>query len=387
MINLFQNVSVRIEAAFLKDSPSPILSIETLLHGLSCLYSTAAFFKQEGFKRGVLYQRKLSPVVISIGNLTVGGTGKTPMTIYLANLLTEMGYRVTILSRGYRGKAEKTGGIVSNGKNLLLSPADAGDEPYLMASELRHIPIIVGRNRFRMGNEAVNLFSPDILLLDDGFQHQQLARDINLLLVDHERPFGNRHLLPRGPLREPISSIKRADIIVETRCNPSRTHGEELKTTIRDYVLSIPVFQSCHLPFISHRFNPTCQAGQNQDDFKPSADISMLKGKNAFAFSGLAGNRNFQRTMTEIGINITGFSEFSDHYWYNEADLITIQRKALQKKAGFIVTSQKDAARIPSSVQWPLPLVVIGVKPDFGAQTSCFISLLKNKILMAQSAK
>ena len=200
----------------------PFFSLATLLWGISVLYGGLTHLRRRLYTRGRLKSHRLPCPVISVGNLTLGGTGKTPLVIHLAEKIQGMGYRPVILSRGYKGLAEKGGAVVSDGRNLLCDARQAGDEPYLMAILLPTVPVVVGRHRYRAGMDAIRRFQPDIILLDDGFQHLQLKRDLNLLLLDAQNPFGNRYLFPRGTLREPEVSLLGADAVVLTRSGPAR---------------------------------------------------------------------------------------------------------------------------------------------------------------------
>jgi tetraacyldisaccharide 4'-kinase len=379
------SLTQKINAVIKSEKPACFFSLETLLQGFSVIYGTLVQLKTAAFNRKIRAQKALPCAVISIGNITVGGTGKTPMAIYLARLVTSLGYRVVILSRGYKGSAEKTGGIVGNGKALLMSPAQAGDEPIMMASTLKGVPVVVGRNRYEAGNRAIMAFSPDVIILDDGFQHLKLARDINLVLVDHHRPFGNRHLLPRGPLREPVSAIKRADIIIETRCDVPTKPGVELGKTMQRLSLKTPVYQSSHIPDIVHIVSGKRPSLPNLGTSGQACSLSLLQGKRAFVFSGIADNRNFHRTLTGIGCHFSGFREFPDHYNFCESDLAAIANSAIDRKAELILTTQKDAVRIPTGVQWPVDLVVIGITPHLGEQTDSFKNHIKSKLLMGRS--
>lgn len=184
---------------------------------LSLLYGGAHRLRCVAYQRGWRRTHRLSCPVVSIGNLVAGGTGKTPMTQFIARHAQHLGYHPVILSRGYKGRAERKGGVVSDGTTVLMTPEMAGDEPFMLASSLTGIPVIVGQDRYRSGCLAIKQFQPDLILLDDGFQHIRLARDLNILLLDNHRPMGNGYLLPRGILREPLAAIKRADVVVFTR--------------------------------------------------------------------------------------------------------------------------------------------------------------------------
>ncbi len=191
---------------------------------------------------GLFKTKKLPRPVISIGNITVGGTGKTPLVIKLAEGLRERGIPVAILSRGYRAK-KKAGSLVTDGQNLLLSPEEAGDEPFLLASLLKEVPVMIGKDRFKTGMLALERFSIRGFLLDDGFQHLPLYRDLNIVLIDSQAGFGDGHLLPRGILREPLSHLKRADLFLLTRSEDPMS-CQPLQTFLHQVHPSAPIFHS-----------------------------------------------------------------------------------------------------------------------------------------------
>ena len=203
-----------IEALMTDPDRRPFVSPATLLSALSGVYGGAMVLRAGLYRRGLLERRRLPCRVVSVGNLTVGGTGKTPLVMDLAARLRDRGWPVCVLSRGYRGTAERTGAVVSDGYRILVPAKVAGDEPWLMARRLAGIPVIVGRDRWASGMTAVDRFGARAVVLDDGFQHQRLVRDLDVLLLDARKPMGNGHLLPRGPLREPITAARRAHALV-----------------------------------------------------------------------------------------------------------------------------------------------------------------------------
>ncbi len=215
--SFFERFRRRIEMAARGEDPTPFFSIETVLMVLSVVYGGLMCLRARLYEKGVLPSKTLPCRVVSIGNLISGGTGKTPMTILVARMIRDMGCRVVVLSRGYRGRMEKTGGVVSDGRTIFKGPDDAGDEPYLMARVLTGIPVVVGQRRYEAGMMAVKRFKPDVIVLDDAFQHLRLKRDLNLVLLDSRSPFGNGHMLPRGLLREPLSALRRSHAVVYTR--------------------------------------------------------------------------------------------------------------------------------------------------------------------------
>lgn len=296
----------------------------------SLLYGIGVRLRFFLYRIGFFKTRKLACKVISVGNITVGGSGKTPMAIYLAERLRERGKKVVILSRGYKGKIKDVG-VVCNGENILLDPEEAGDEPYLMAAKLKTVPVIVGRDRYRTGIYAVERFKPDVILLDDGFQHIRFARDIDIVLIDSRRGFGNGYLFPMGILREPLYGLKRASFFM--------IKGNELG--IRNYELQITNFKKQNKPFISFNYKP--QAVINLvDGSKLSVDI--LKGKKVIALSGIAEPKSFSETLKELGAIIIREIIYPDHHFYTSDDLRRIN--VAMEDAEFIVTTEKDGVKL-----------------------------------------
>lgn len=341
-------------------------SLEAALYLLSLVYGGAVRIRTHGFHKAILASRRLPCAVISIGNLTVGGTGKTPMTIHVAQRARDLGYKVVILSRGYGGSAGKAGGVVSDGRALRMTPETAGDEPFMMADRLRDIPVVVGRDRFSAGTEAVAKFKPAVLVLDDGFQHRSLMRDLDLVLLDHRHPLGNGHLLPRGPLREPLSALARGDAFILTRCDAD-DDGQSAATlsllqTGQTIGSDTPVFRSFHIP----RVLKIIRTGADPGDAAVSTeDGSEVAGRLVFAFSGIARNDDFRSTVEGLGCRLAGFKAFPDHYPYRHGDVDHLKRVSEASGAELILTTEKDAVRIPDGVSWPVDLVVIGLDIAF----------------------
>jgi len=328
-----------------------------LLYGLSLAYSQIVSFRAFLYKKGMLKIRELPCCVISIGNICAGGTGKTPMTLCLSIFLTGLGYRVAIVSRGYKGKFEKKGAIVSDGQNIFLSPKQSGDEPYMMASAMP-VPIVVGRNRFRAGSLAVKKFSPDIVLLDDAFQHIGLKRDLDLLLLDSANPFGNGCMIPRGFLREPLTAVKRSDAIILTRSN-------KISELRRSPDLSgQPVFFSIHNICVKTILNP-----EKIRIFQDSDIKVQLAGLNAYLFSGIAKNTDFHESCKEIGLNLCAKKEFADHHQYTSEDISEICNDFFRSRAQVLVTTHKDYVKIKEQFPSHLPLLVLTVELEFVSES------------------
>jgi len=330
-----------------------------ILSVFSAIYGTLIRIRDIFYRRGIFSQKRLSCRVISIGNITVGGTGKTPMTIHLAGMLTGLGYKIVVVSRGYRGRVEKKGGIVSNGREILMGPDSSGDEPFMMAARLNNIPVVVGQNRYSAGLLAIRNFNPDILLLDDGFQHRKLFRDIDLLLLDSRRPFGNFHLIPRGVLREPVDSIDRADSCILTKSS-SRDAGipDEIKNISKGH----PVFTAYNAYYffkINKDGVSTLTADFNNE---PSSDFSCMAGKKVVAFSGIAGNDYFRKTLSEFKCDLLEFFGFQDHYRYTVGDMERISKSVRDRRAELVMTTEKDFARMDGKFNFPVDIIVVGVK-------------------------
>ncbi len=357
----------RIQSAIQGGPPLPRGPFERILWAVSRVYGRLLAERARWYAAGRLPSWRLPCTVVSVGNITVGGTGKTPMTLRLARDLADAGIRTAIVSRGYGGAAEAAGGIVSNGRTLLMDASESGDEPCMMAeillAEQRAVPVVVGRDRYAAGMQAVDQFAPEVILLDDGFQHLRVARDLNLLLLDGRTPFGNGHVLPRGSLREPLSALARADAVILTRCPPGwRPDAADRDRLPRD----ARVFRADHRPLI-RRVIP---AGEPANDSPPST--GSADGAAVFAFSGIARNDAFFQTVDAMGFHVAGRAEFPDHHPYTPPDLAALSTAAAASGAAAIATTEKDYARIDRCYRWPLHLFIIGIEMDFGPDEPAF---------------
>ncbi len=290
-------------------------------------------------------QKRLPHRVISIGNLTVGGTGKTPAVMAVAGEAIKRGFTPVILTRGYRGKGSSPC-FVTTGNGPLLKVEDAGDEPFLMADKLKGVPIVKDGDRYEGGMFALHSADSPLMdaageivfILDDGFQHFHLYRDKDVVLVNVADPFGRHLLLPFGKLREPLRSLGRADIIVVTK-NEMGENNEisrcgSLVEKLRKYNAGAPVFQSAHLP-VSWRF---LSGGRKEKEW--------IAGRKVFGFCALGDPLSFKRTLTAAGAEVSGFKSYRDHYHYGEADIRRIRSEAEKCGAEWIVTTEKDIIKI-----------------------------------------
>ncbi|MCK9364390.1 MAG: tetraacyldisaccharide 4'-kinase [Syntrophales bacterium] len=305
-----------------------------LLRILSLPYSGAVLFRNILCDRRIIRQERLPCPVLSVGNITVGGTGKTPTVIMIAKLLQQHRYRPAVLSRGYGGKSGSPVNVVSDGKTVLMGWKEAGDEPVLMANSLPGIPVLTGANRFLTGSAALEKFGADILILDDAFQHRQLFRDLDLVLLDSARPFGNGFLLPRGPLRESPSALARADMLLRTGLAEK---GEPLpvKTKFNVCNIELPSFRGVHRP-------TGIVSGKTGHSDPPEA----LRGEKIMAFSGLGSPESFRKGLAALGAAVVSYRDFPDHHPYSDADIVALRRLATQSGASLLVTTEKDGVRL-----------------------------------------
>ena len=303
-----------------------------LLTTLSVPYDLAHQLRLQAYHMRWAAVRQLPCRVISIGNLTLGGTGKTPVVELVAGLLRREGIRVCVLSRGYGGRAQSGITVVSDGKRCLVSPEVAGDEPALLAEHLADVPVIVGKDRYAAGMLAVERFGVDAIVLDDGFQHVQLARDLDILLLDGARPLGNGRLFPRGDLRERPTAIARADAIVLTRCESDTAPA-----------LVAPLCSSSVLPLFCSQHTPL--------DLRVLADghilpLVSLKGRRILAFCGIGTPHHFRLTLRRFEAEIVAFIAFPDHHPYTRAEIEQLVLSAKQHRADILVTTEKDGVRL-----------------------------------------
>ena len=356
---------------------SPAMSLASVLYLISLGYGGLQKLRGAWYRHRPSASKRLACKVISVGNIAVGGTGKTPMTIYVAGRLKHFGYRVAVISRGYKGAAEKTGKVVSDGQTISVNPEVAGDEAYLLACRLHGVPVVVGKKRFDGGLLALNTFNPDVIVLDDAFQHMKLARDIDLVLLDNRQPFGNAYLLPRGILREPVAALVRADAFVLTHSGGIPGPATDRLKTIAPHCA---LFASDHKPYfyrVSSRANVPLSELSGQVISNPSG---LLSRQRVTAFSGIARNDDFRQTLDNLQCDLTRFLTFPDHHFFADSDFEAIVRAAEQTSAKFIITTEKDYARFGHRTTWPLELIVVGVAISFGRDAERFDAFLKERL-------
>ncbi len=319
------------------------------------------------YGRRVLRSRALPCPVVSVGNLTVGGTGKTPAVEHAARTLAELGARPAVVSRGY-GRRLQDVRIVADGRSILLGARDAGDEPLLLARRLPGIPVIVGANRYEAGRLAVDRLGASAVVLDDGFQHRSLVKDLEIVLVRAASPWGNGRLLPAGPLREPVEALARADLIIASgaSCAEEIEHVAEAASR---YAPGVPVVGARHEPV------DCWDAGTLS-----RAPAASLRDKRLVGFAGIAWPEGFRRTLAALGVTLAGFEAFPDHFWYESADLERLSRRATEAGADGLVTTEKDWVRFGALALPTQPLWILGIRLALNGGDALFRDALRRTI-------
>lgn len=317
------------------------------LYLISFLYRFLIRLRHTLYKTGVLKSYSLPCRVISIGNITMGGTGKTPTVIYLAQLFKEQGLRTAVLSRGYKGKSSEKIAVVSDGEQILLSAQDAGDEPFLLSQTLPGIPIIIGKDRVLSGRHAIEHFSPEIVLLDDGFQHMKLKRDVDILLIDLYYGFGNGHLLPRGILRESLIHLNRAHLFLLTKITDGKD-DHAIENTIISFKPGARIF------FASYEVK--CVTTLREEK---KVDPNYLKGKRVLALSGIANPQYFSYLLRQQGMSVIEEWRMPDHYCYTSKDANKLREHL--NHLDFIITTAKDSSKMDREIFKELPILTLEI--------------------------
>ncbi len=300
---------------------------------LGPLYGLAMMIREKMYEQGLFRQNSLPVPVISVGNLVLGGTGKTPTVRHLAKILLQQGYRPAIISRGYGGKSTQKVNVVSDGRSIFLTPEQAGDEPYMLAEAVPGVPVLTGTRRIHPCRRAVEEYNADVLILDDGFQHLAVGRDIDFVLFDATVLTGNKRIFPGGILREPLSALYRCDAFIITgstikNSGQAEHFGESLKTQFPGK----PVF-------FASLTDSTLQCS-DLEAAVPSPEEPF------FAFCGIANPGRFRESLNTMAIQQSGFLALPDHVRYNQAMMTDICRQAVASGARHLVTTHKDFVKI-----------------------------------------
>lgn len=340
-------------------------------------YGVAIGVRNGFYRRGLFKSHNLDATVISIGNLTAGGTGKTPLVVWLCNLLTgdqesPSGLSVAILTRGYKSRTQDSEPSHQKPKNLkdnqVTTPAN--DEPALLARACPSVPVVINPDRVAGAEEAIEECGAQVLILDDGFQHRRLGRNLDIVTIDATCPFGYDHLLPAGLLREPVVSLKRAQAAVITRCDQISTVAREgiLKSLQRIHP-DMVVAQTRHAPTMVH--------GKDFESF-PS---EQLKGQRVFAFCGLGNPDGFYQTLRVLGVHLVGTLSFNDHHRCTSRELLGIWEQAQRTRADLILTTEKNWFGLPETdPHSTIPLGFLGVELAFMSGEETLVSLIEETL-------
>ena len=339
--------------------------VRASLYVLSRVFALAVKARRFLYNVRILRDSTLGVQVIAIGNLTVGGTGKTPVVEKFARELQNQGRTVAILSRGYRSKPRPLHQrllnkilfreditpprIVSDGKSLLLDSETAGDEPYMLASNLKDVVVLVDKDRVKSGRYAIEKYGCDTLLLDDGFQYWKLrGRRRDIVLVDSQQPFGNEHLLPRGTLREPPSHLARANTIFITKSNGDTA---ALRSRITQLNPHASIVECMHNPLYLEDIFTGERIG-----------LEYLRGRRVAALSGIAQPESFEESLMKLGCDLVHSKPFADHHRFTQQEVLNVINRSKKRQAEVIITTQKDAVRFPKIDRRDLPIYFMRVE-------------------------
>ena len=344
-----------------ENQPFPMRALLAFLKALSFLFAFVVSVRYLLYKSGILRRYPLGIQVISIGNVTAGGTGKTPVTELFARTLAAKGRKVAILSRGYRRKEASWWQrmftqvidpplVVSDGKRVRLDSAVGGDEPYMLASNLPGVAVVVDRDRVKAGRYAIKRLGCDTIILDDGFQYQRLKHSVEVVLVDATNPFGNGNMLPRGILREPVRHLKRADLIFLTKC---RGDVSETIAEIRKYNKKAEIVKCSHSPKV-------LKDVWSREEFP----LSWLEGKTVCTLSGIASPKGFENSLRHLGAKVVWCERYADHHRYDPSEILYALNRTADMGSDALVTTEKDAVRFPRFETVPVKCLYLRIAID-----------------------
>ncbi|MFN0112440.1 MAG: tetraacyldisaccharide 4'-kinase [Blastocatellia bacterium] len=345
-----------------------------LLYAPAKLYQFIVQIRILAYRRGWLKTHSLNAPVISVGNLSVGGTGKTPCVAFIAKTLRDAGLDVAILSRGY--KRQTVGRVeVSNGKQILCSPAESGDEPFLLAQTCPDARVVVDPDRYAAGHWLESQAPVSAFILDDAYQHLRLARDLNLLLIDATEPLRQAEMVPFGRFREPLTELSRADAVIVTRSDQQFDKAQLLETINQNCRPNTPIFFASHrmaqlkplgekAESIHRRGAKSAEEAQRPESFLPAS----FAGKKIAAVSGIAKPERFKSDLQNAGMQIVLRRDFADHHRYSSNEFAEIIYAAQTVSAEAIVVTEKDAANLSYELLSQSPLPVYAAQIEFHCQ-------------------
>lgn len=337
-----------------------------MLSLLSAIYAKIAEIRNALYDKGIFESHDLGVRVISVGNITTGGTGKTPLVAYVANILAERGEKVCILTRGYGRESPKNRVLVSDGENILTTATESGDEPFELANKLLCKAIVIAdADRVAAAEWAKRRFGVTTFVLDDGFQHRKAKRDVDIVCIDATNPFGGGNMLPAGRLREPLNNLSRADIVLITRV--------DLVEDISDLKFEISQLAPDAAVFVANNkisgiekieiFNAKSQRTQSEEkeDVDRGSITESINSRPAFAFCGLGNPDNFLELLTRNEIAVNGSLAFRDHYDYSRKDIEKVEGEARNSKAEVLLTTAKDAVKL-SNFKFEMDCYVVEIE-------------------------
>jgi len=341
----------------------------TLLKSLASLaawlYDKVVALRNLLFDRGVLKIHRLNCPVISVGNLVMGGTGKTPMVVWLARLFAEEDYRVGIVSRGYGGAESRRVIVVSDGENILADQAISGDEPLMLARQLSGIPVLCSTKRVKAGKAAIEKFNCNVLILDDGFQHRYLARDLDVVMLDSRDPYGSNRVFPRGTLRERAEALARAQVLVLSRFDGSEGAEKNLEILRRqwpDKIIAAANYRPIRIfAAADHRERPP----------------DSLRESRLAAFAGIARPDDFFQSVQDLGARLVYTAALPDHYSLTSGLLASLVRQASRFNPEFWLTTEKDWVRLPQVLPQEMELWVLAGEIELDKDSSQFIGAVR----------
>ena len=334
-------------------------TMQTLFHigrPLSPVYSAAMRLRAFLYSKGILKQHRLPAPVISVGNLTIGGTGKTPLVQYITKKLTQLDLKSAIISRGYGGRAKAQINIVSDGKYLLLDAASGGDEPRLLAENLPGVPVLTGNKRAVTGLHAIKELGADVIVLDDGFQHLGVQRDIDMVLFHADTLLSTNRVLPGGDLREPLTALKRAHCFFITGLTADNSKRVQ---TFRQFLHQ----RFPDKPIFTTHYQPATLLKKGLPQTVSTIPVAEAAGMALYGFCGIANPASFEQLLIQEQYNLVGFKPFRDHHSYSKRDLQELGKLARQAGAQALIATEKDFVKLKSLFLPDIPILSLGIEP------------------------
>ncbi len=349
--------------------------LRRLLTPLRWFYASLIWVRNRLYDCGLFRVRYLPCKIISVGNIVVGGTGKTPAVITIAKALQKDGVRIAILLRGYQRRSREKVTLISDGEKRYCSLTMSGDEAGMIAQHLNGVPIIVGKNRYLAGKFALARFQSEVLILDDGFQHRQLYRDVDIITVDTTQTERTKQLLPTGILREPLSALHRADIVLLTRTDAPKV-SPTLKAELKQLIPNTPILETVHRPVKLYRLT--------SDGTAPvDLPFNWLRGKPILAVCGIGNPNGFAITLEHYAPASVELIAFPDHHVYSKIDCERLKQKLKQNRCALIVTTQKDEQKLARFAE-ELPIVVIAIALTITGEDEGFGKLIRQRLAFSR---